>query len=85
MAEEDGADSTGHILRGRTDSASVGSGETDKRHGPTHADKYNDGIGDPLRRKKDLPERHKEATLINGENTNQPIGRPPKKSAHTKE
>ena len=50
---EDGVDLMGYTMWGCVDLVSASTGETAKRYGFVHVDKYDDGTGDLSRRKKD--------------------------------
>ena len=51
---EDGVDLMGYTMWGCVDLVSASTGETAKRYGFVHVDKYDDGTGDLSRRRKDL-------------------------------
>ena len=50
---EDGVDLMGYTMWGCVDLVSASTGETAKRYGFVHVDKYDDGTGDLSRRRKD--------------------------------
>ena len=63
---EDGVDLMGYTMWGCVDLVSASTGETAKRYGFVHVDKYDDGTGDLSRRRKDLFYWYKKIIESNG-------------------
>ena len=64
---EDGVDLMGYTMWGCIDLVSASTGETAKRYGFVHVDKYDDGTGDLSRRRKDSFYWYKKVIESNGE------------------
>ena len=64
---EDGVDLMGYTMWGCVDLVSASTGETAKRYGFVHVDKYDDGTGDLSRRRKDSFYWYKKVIESNGE------------------
>ena len=64
---EDGVDLMGYTMWGCVDLVSASTGETAKRYGFVHVDKYDDGTGDLSRRPKDSFYWYKKVIESNGE------------------
>ena len=63
---EDGVDLMGCTMWGCVDLVSASTGETAKRYGFVHVDKYDDGTGDLSRRRKDSFYWYKKVIESNG-------------------